>query len=74
MADPRLENMTAERWQKEKEQERLRDRERIARGEATPEEVQRENTFISLEEADWEWDLVGYLQRIDRLEEQPSDG
>ena len=36
--------------QREKEEARVRDWERIANGEATPEEIQRENTIFTHEE------------------------
>ena len=46
---PSLENMTPEKWQQLKARARARDRQRIANGEATPEEIQRENTIFTPE-------------------------
>lgn len=42
--------VSSEMWQREKEEARVRDWERIARGEATPEQIQRENSPFTPEQ------------------------
>jgi len=63
---PSLENMTPEKWQQLKAQDRARDRQRIASGEATPEQIQMENEIFSHEAIKLaNWDMKNYMAWLD---------
>jgi hypothetical protein len=61
--------MSGEEMKREKEAARVRDWERIARGEATPEDIQRENSFFTSEQVKT-FRIVNLEQVLERMGER----
>jgi len=57
-----VETVTFEELDREHREERLRDAERLRRGEITPEALQDENSLFTVD-AKIKFDLLGYLKK-----------